>query len=162
MKEQLVETRKRLLEEISGLSFKEFNRTPRPDTWTIGQVAQHLVLTEMVTSRSIAHALKKEDNSLAAAKKIDLILDRSIKVDAPKVVQPDSRQFEVSSVVSMLEESRDSLLDILDKIDPEILTFKSVKHPVFGELPLHQWVELIYLHEQRHIEQIKEIKALLI
>lgn len=31
-------------------------------------------------------------------------------------------------------------------------------HPALGELFLDQWIELIYLHEQRHIEQIKEIK----
>ena len=33
-------------------------------------------------------------------------------------------------------------------------------HPALGELSLDQWIELIYLHEQRHISQIKEIKLL--
>lgn len=33
-------------------------------------------------------------------------------------------------------------------------------HPALGELLLDQWIELIYLHEQRHIEQIKEVKLL--
>ncbi|MEC3085289.1 PadR family transcriptional regulator, partial [Bacillus cereus] len=32
--------------------------------------------------------------------------------------------------------------------------------PALGELPLDQWIELIYLHEQRHMLQIKEIKLL--
>jgi hypothetical protein len=41
------------------------------------------------------------------------------------------------------------------------LAEKSVTHPALGELPLDQWIEQIYLHEQRHIEQIKEIKLLL-
>ncbi len=45
--------------------------------------------------------------------------------------------------------------------DKSTLADKSMKHPVFGELPLDQWIEHIYLHEQRHIEQIKELKFLL-
>ena len=28
-------------------------------------------------------------------------------------------------------------------------------HPALGELSLMEWIELIYLHEQRHISQIK-------
>lgn len=42
-----------------------------------------------------------------------------------------------------------------------ILAKKSVMHPALGELPLDQWIEQIYLHEQRHIEQINELKLLL-
>jgi hypothetical protein len=45
--------------------------------------------------------------------------------------------------------------------DPKIVYYaNTVRHPVLEELPLDQWIELLYLHEQRHIEQIKEIKAL--
>lgn len=54
------------------------------------------------------------------------------------------------------------LITFLDTIeDKSILSEKSVKHPALGELPLDQWIEQIYLHEQRHIEQIKEIKGAL-
>jgi hypothetical protein len=45
--------------------------------------------------------------------------------------------------------------------DKFILAKKSVNYPAFGELPLDYWIEQIYLHEQRHIEQIKEDKLLL-
>jgi hypothetical protein len=62
----------------------------------------------------------------------------------------------------LLSDSRKKLMIFLITIeDKSILTEKSVKHPAFGELPLDHWIELIYLHEQRHIEQIKEIKLLL-
>ncbi|MEC2075593.1 PadR family transcriptional regulator, partial [Metabacillus fastidiosus] len=58
--------------------------------------------------------------------------------------------------------SRKKLITFLSTIeDKAILEEKSMKHPALGELPLDQWIEQIYLHEQRHIEQIKEIKSLL-
>lgn len=45
--------------------------------------------------------------------------------------------------------------------DKSFLAEKSVKYPTLDDLPLDHWIEQIYLHEQRHIEQIKEIKILL-
>ena len=52
------------------------------------------------------------------------------------------------------------LLLVLDSIeDPSLLSGKSVKHALFGSLSLEQLIEQVHLHEQRHIEQIKEIKA---
>jgi hypothetical protein len=52
------------------------------------------------------------------------------------------------------------LMDVLVKIDDiSILKEIAVNHPRFGNLPLDQWIELLYLHEQRHIEQIKDLKA---
>ncbi|WP_424473344.1 phage integrase SAM-like domain-containing protein [Paenisporosarcina sp.] len=53
------------------------------------------------------------------------------------------------------------LMSVLNTVeDSSALTEKSVPHPFLGQLPLNQWIELIYLHEQRHIEQIKEIKSI--
>ena len=63
-------------------------------------------------------------------------------------------------MVDLLNKSRKELMRFLSTIEDEsILAKKSVMHPALGEL-LEQWIELIYLHEQRHIEQIKEIKLL--
>ena len=65
-------------------------------------------------------------------------------------------------MIDLLNDSRKRLMSVLHTIeDKSILEEKSVNHPAFGELPLDQWVELIPLHEQRHIEQIKEIKSIL-
>ena len=35
---------------------------------------------------------------------------------------------------------------------------KSLKHPIYGELNLYQWVQFLDLHEQRHLTQLKEAK----
>ena len=65
-------------------------------------------------------------------------------------------------MIDLLNDSRKRLMSVLHTIeDKSILEEKSVNHPAFGELPLDQWVELIPLHEQRHIAQIKEIKSIL-
>jgi hypothetical protein len=62
-------------------------------------------------------------------------------------------------MLNLLTKSRENLLNVLRSIDDKsILSKKAAKHPAFGELSLEQWIELLYIHEQRHIEQIKDIK----
>ncbi len=159
---QLYETRNNVIEEIASLSYSQFNDRLDTDMWSIAQVCHHLVLVEQATIQAIAWGLKKVENAPAERKNVQLILDRTKKFKAPKIVEPDAKPFEVQSIIDLLNDSRNKLLAFLSRIeDQSILAEKSFKHPALDELPLDQWIEQIYLHEQRHIEQIKQIKLLL-
>lgn len=159
---ELTETRENLLKEITLLSDEEFNRNFNPEKWSIAQVCHHLILVEIVSIQVIEWGLKNKQPSSKERKNIDLILDRTTKIRAPKMVEPDEGPFELEAMIRLLEKSREALISSLNLVeDVSSLTQKAVNHPVFGELPLDQWVELIYLHEQRHIEQIKEIKSVI-
>lgn len=161
--DNLYETRNNLIMEITILSDAQFNSKTDLDMWSIAQVCHHLVLVEEATIKAIAWGLKEVDCTQKERKKIDLILlDRTTKLKAPKIVEPDIEPFEVQQIINLLNDSREKLITLLSTIEDEsILTEKSVKHPALGEITLDQWIEQIYLHEQRHIEQIKEIKLLL-
>ncbi|MED2717265.1 PadR family transcriptional regulator, partial [Bacillus thuringiensis] len=106
--------------------------------------------------------LKNLDSTQNERKEIHtILLDRTKKFIAPEMIEPSIEPFEVEQMLNMLNESRKELMRFLSTIEDESkLVKKSVMHPALGELFLDQWIELIYLHEQRHIEQIKEIKLL--
>ena len=160
--DNLYETRNNLVKEITSLSYTQFNGRLGMNIWSIAQVCHHLVLVEQATVKAIAWGLKKVDNTQTERKNVHLILDRTKKFKAPEIVEPDVEPFEVQSIIDLLNDSRKKLLTFLSTIeDKSILAEKSFKHPALGELPLDQWIEQIYLHEQRHTEQIKEIKLLL-
>ena len=160
--DNLYETRNNLVKEITFLSDDQFNRKPDLNKWSIAQVCHHLVLVEESSIKAIAWGFKEVDSNQKERKKIQLILDRTKKIKAPKIVEPDVEPFEVQQIIELLNTSRKKLMTFLNTIEDEsVLAEKSVKHPAFGELPLDQWIELIYLHEQRHIEQIKETKLLI-
>lgn len=158
----LYETRNNLVKEITLLSDAQFNGKPDKNKWSIAQVCHHLVLVEEASIKAIAWGLKEVDHTQKDRKNVHLILDRTKKIKAPKIVEPDVKPFEVQQIIDLLNDSRKKLLTFLSTIeDKSILAEKSVQHPALGELPLDQWIEQIYLHEQRHIEQIQEIKLLL-
>ncbi|WP_462413086.1 DinB family protein [Neobacillus sp. Marseille-QA0830] len=162
MQEKLAETRFLLLKEISSFTDEELNKVPDQDVWSVGQIGHHLYLTESVFTKAILYGLNKnyDQESLPTQRPIQVLTDRSFKVKAPDLVVPSAGPFTRKQISLMLEESRTKLLDVLNAIDDEhVLTIKSTKHPLLGQLPLNQWVETVYLHEQRHISQIKEIKA---
>jgi DinB superfamily len=160
--DNLYETRNNLVKEIASLSYTQFNGRLGMNIWSIAQVCHHLVLVEQATIKAIAWGLKKVDNTQTERKNVHLILDRTKKFKAPEIVEPDVEPFEVQSIIDLLNDSRKKFLTFLSTIeDKSILAEKSFKHPALGELPLDQWIEQIYLHEQRHAEQIKEIKLLL-
>lgn len=158
----LVETRKQLLTEITLLSFVDFNQKPDDaNTWNVAQVCHHLFLVENSFAKAIKWGLKQSEGKRIEPKPIYLISDQTKKFNAPEMVIPSTEPFEVNEIIQLLNESRKIFMDVLSKIeDTSILAGKSAKHPLFGELPLNQWIELLYLHEQRHIEQIKGIKLL--
>jgi hypothetical protein len=158
--DQLAETRNQLLCTINSLTNEELNKKPASDKWSISQICHHLYLAERTFTQSIIYGLKKGISRKADPKPIQFAADRSIKIDAPEIVLPGEVSLTLEQIVEELDRSREILLEVLSRIeDKSLLAQRSAKHPLFGHLPLDQWVELIYLHDQRHIEQIEETKS---
>jgi hypothetical protein len=116
-------------------------------------------LSESLFSKSIENGLKDKDYESVAHKPIHLVSDRTKKFESPEIAKPTEEPFDVENILIFLTQSRNKLLNILRSIDDKsVLSKKAANHPAFGELSLEQWIELLYIHEQRHIEQIKDIK----
>ncbi len=160
--ENLDTTRDRLLKEIGTLSFETLNKKPDSDTWSIAQVCHHLYLTESVFTQAIIYGHNKVNGKKAEARPIQVIADRNQKIQAIEIVIPGDGPWELEQIEEQLNRSRTLFLEFYNQLeDKSALAEKSTKHPLFGYMPLNQWVDLIYLHEERHIEQIQELKSLL-
>lgn len=156
----LLDSSNQLIEEIKSLNFDQLNTKPAPNKWSISQICDHLYLTEQVVAKAIEYGVKGKDYELVAPKPIHILSDRTQNFDSPEITQPTEDPFEVDTLLNLLVNSRETLLNLLRSIDdPSSLTKKAANHPAFGELSLNQWIDLLYLHEQRHIEQIKEVKS---
>ncbi|MGJ7911962.1 DinB family protein [Neobacillus sp. LXY-1] len=158
----LAEVREQLLGELEGLGFEAVNAKPSKDEWGVAQVCHHLYLAERAFTQGILYGLNKADGQKVEAKPIQALTDRSMKKQAPPIVIPSEDPMEIPQILQLLSEARTELLQVLNTLkDDSLLETKSAKHPVVGYVPIYQWVESIYLHELRHIDQIKEIKVLI-
>ncbi len=155
------EARKDVLNNVNSLTDAELNLEVEKDRWTIAQVAQHLVLMEETVTTLLKKELSNHERRPAERlKPIERTVDRTYKVEAPAHLEPEAGFYSKEELVQRLGESRLALQHLLSQIDEmSLLTEKSAEHPVFGRMNLAQWVEFIGVHELRHLDQMRELKA---
>jgi len=157
--QKLKETRDELLGILDGLSGDQLNKQIDSFSWSIGQVCQHLAKTEELYVVAIRKGLKSTEDSLIENKPLEFLLDRNNKLEAPDIAKPTDEFLEYEEIIEKLNYSRNKLHEILNTVDdPAVLSRRHFIHPVFKEMLLIEWVRSLYLHEQRHIKQINEIK----
>lgn len=156
---RLVEVREDLLRLVEDLTDEQANRKGIHDGWTIAQVLDHLVRTEQVVAHQILSVKNQEQNrQLIKKRPIRLILkrDKRVSVSLPSL-SPNEEFQTLSSLRNRLRQTRIALIHAMEEVGMDQLESKTAEHPIFGIVSLAQYVEIVYLHEQRHMEQITEL-----
>jgi len=159
----LEETRKRTVATVSGLSEAEF-ASREPGEWSVADILEHLILSEIGTSKVIRKMLKEKAGMLPPYPVDDSVLavrefpPPSGKVTGPEGVQPKGPARDKAEVLAALAECRARTLESLAMLagaDPRGAEFP---HPLFGPINLYEWPALtIRSHEQDHQLQIAGI-----
>lgn len=158
IKQKLKETRDELFGILTGLSRDQLNQQKDLNSWSISQVCQHLFKTEELYVVAIKKGLKSKEDSFIENKSVEFLLDRSQKLEAPDIAKPTDEFLEYEEIIEKLNNSRQKLLELLNTVEDEsVLSRRHFMHPVFKDMLLIEWVKSLYLHEQRHINQINEI-----
>jgi uncharacterized damage-inducible protein DinB len=159
-------TRKMFLDAVAGLSPAHWNFKPKPDRWSIAEIAEHLAITEdyifqMITQKMLAGPaeparraeVKNKDRQVVRE-----IADRSKKYTAPEVVRPTHRFASPEAIVEHFRESRDRNIAYVQTTQADLRDHFAA-HPVAGLLDAYQWFLVLAAHTDRHVQQMKEIKA---
>jgi hypothetical protein len=134
-------------------------RARNPDGWSILHVLEHLYLTERAIAQGIRHALSVSSSDPFPQKPIEAILDRSQKVKSPGSTEPNGLFTSLEHAVTSLGASRAELETLLASVEnADALRNHGFRHPFLGMLSIHQWLEVLPLHERRHLAQIEEMK----
>lgn len=159
MLKQLEEVRENLLRLVKNLTDEQANRKVIDDGWTIAQVLDHLIRTEQAIAHQI-FTVKNQENCRDSVKKrpIHLILKRDKRVPVPyPSLSPREEYLTLSSLFNQLRQTRRSLIHAIEELGMNQLDNKVAEHPIFGTVSLAQYVEILYLHEMRHMEQISDL-----
>lgn len=154
-KQENEKIRKTILNAVDGLSDAKLNQKPAESEWSPMEILEHLNLIETYIAHNLSHALASEHSEKARKKPIQLTVSRLVKVDAPRQTSPSGEFIPLEEMKARLEKSRLLLDSIYEGTPLEILENRSMKHPVFGKVPLVQWFPFIGLHEKRHLKQLK-------
>lgn len=121
----LKETRDELLEILKGLNRDQLHMKKDSDSWSIGQICQHLIKTEELFVVAIKKGLKSKEDSFIEKKELEFLLDRSKKIVAPDIAKPTDEIIEYNEIIDKLKNSREKLYEILNTED--ILSIQSLK-----------------------------------
>jgi hypothetical protein len=159
--DNLRQARHELLQSVQGLP-EWVLRVCNSDGWSILHVLEHLYLTEKAIVNGIRHAITTPSTDIPL-KPVDRVLDRSQKVKSPKDAEPKGMFTSLEHAVNSLGASRNELESVLSSVgNADELHCHGFRHPYFGMLSIHQWLEVLPLHERRHIAQIEEMKRSII
>ena len=148
-----------LVEEVSGLSPAQLQFRRTPGSWSIWEVLDHLVVAEPIYWQDLQKAMQappaSREPSATDAEILWYGIDRTQRQKAIAAEEPKGR----------LRDARTGL-DALRKLHAEMLRYASTTdddlrgHVVAREgCDAYQWFLLISTHEQRHVLQIREVKA---
>ena len=154
----LKSTTKEFIESLSSFSDQQVNISLE-ESWTAGQVAEHVLKSETGLSKLLTGKTGLTDRR--PDEKNDIIestfLDFSVKMKSPDFIIPSDGPHNKDLLLQKFSSLRYQLIELVDDLDlsPTCYDFSL---PGLGELTRLEWLCFIICHSTRHIRQLKNIR----
>lgn len=160
----LNDTKDDYVKQLTGLSDAQLNFRSAEGRWTIAEIAEHITVVEqalfgMITNQVLKSApVKCEDVPRFSDTGIILaVTNRSQKFTAPEQVRPNGRWKTRDDLLASFEKTRTTTIDFMKNNKADL-------RGVFAQAPMgmmdgFQWIIFTTGHSDRHLAQLKEVKA---
>jgi len=147
-----------LEDQVSGLSPAQLAFRPSPTAWSILEVVDHLVVVGPIYWKNLQNATPVSAGRVGAMNDVDVLwygIDRTDREIALPTEEPSRKLPDLQWGLKAYRAQHAELLQYV----------RTTKDDLRGRLverqhcDAYQWALLISTHEQRHILQIREIKA---
>jgi len=163
----LDERRAALLAEAALVPDAAWQRRPATGGWSASELIEHLrtvedsvarLMTKLVGDALAAGGqLETDHGPLVDASPARRAADRGRRIEAPARVAPRSAP-ERQAALQGLAASRAALLAAMRLGDGLALGALEWPHAVLGPMHLYDWLVFVGAHEERHAEQLREIR----
>jgi hypothetical protein len=148
-----------LTDEVASLSPAQLGFKPAPDAWSITQVVDHLALVGPIYWQDLQKAVQAPPSkAVRSGTDADILWYGIDRTHREKAIPGEIPKGDVRDVRQGLEAIRKQHAQLRDYIKTTTDDLRSHIVPRQGS-DAYQWALLISTHEQRHILQIREIKA---
>ena len=147
-----------LINEVSGLSPAQLAFRPAPNSWSILDVLEHLVVVGPIYWRDLQNARPAPAGPVGSMADADVLwygIDRANREIALRTEEPTRQLEDVQSGLAAYRKQHAQLLQYVRETKDDLRS-RIVDRQ---RCDAYQWALLISTHEQRHILQIREIKA---
>jgi hypothetical protein len=148
-----------LVSELEDLSDQQLRFKTTPESWSILEVIEHLAIAEpQYWSR--VHDSMKQPAATAKPEATDAAIlwygiDRTNRAKTGEARVPTGRYKDVREALSAFRALRAEMRGYAGNTDADLRSRRLLD----GNMDVYQWFLMISTHSQRHILQIREIKA---
>ena len=161
----LTKTRDQVISESASLTDAQWNFKAAPDRWSVGEVVEHLALAEAflfdLQQKTMASEAATAEQLAGAKGKDAMILkaipDRTTKAQAPEPLQPGTRLGSREQVLAAFKERRAKTLEYASQTKDDLRS--RVASSPLGPIDGYQWLLFMAAHADRHLAQLREVKA---
>jgi len=148
-----------LVDEVSRLSAAQLQFRPSPEAWSVLQVVEHLSITDPIYWRQFREAMNAPPKGRADPARDAGVLWYGIdRTERGKAIPSEDVKGQLRDIKTDLDTYRKVHRELLEYARTTNEDLRS--HFVERESSdAYQWFLLISTHDQRHILQIREIKA---
>ncbi len=148
-----------LVSEISDLSDEQLRFRRAPDTWNIMDVVEHLAIAEPQYWKHLQDSTKQpetaEKSEATDAGILWYGIDRTDRQKTGEARVPKGKYSAIKDSLADFRTLRASMRDYAKTTSDGLRSRRLID----GNMDVYQWFLMISTHSQRHILQIREIKA---
>ena len=148
-----------LVSELNGLSPAQLTFRMTPESWSITDVTEHLAIAEPQYWQKVQDSMKQP----ATTEKLEATdaailwygIDRSNRQKTGEARVPHGTFKTAADALATFRKLRSTMRDYAQSTSEDLRSRKLLE----GNMDVYQWFLMISTHSQRHILQIREIKA---
>jgi hypothetical protein len=147
-----------LVSEIDGLSNAQLTFRMAPETWSIQDVAEHLAIAEPQYWQQVQDSLKQPLGYKSESTDAAILwygIDRTNRQTTGEARVPKGKYDSAARSLADFRKLRATMTEFA-RSNQEDLRGRQLQG---GNMDVYQWLLMISTHSQRHILQIREIKA---
>ena len=148
-----------LVSELKGLSEAQLRFRTKPDSWSITDVVEHLSIAEPQYWKQLTDSMKQpaKTEKLEATDAAILWygIDRTNRTTTGEARAPTGKVQNAREPLDTFLKLRTTMREYATKTADDLRSRKLLE----GNMDVYQWFLMISTHSQRHILQIREIKA---
>ncbi len=148
---------------VTGLSPSQLNFKQAEDRWSVAEIMEHTAAVATRVSVGVLGKLAEgpawepgADPRQIDARILAIVPDRTTRITAPPVLAPTG-QLTVPQALEQLDRVRTSLIEMLHT--RQDLRSHTAPHPIMGPMDGYNWILAVVCHTERHLDQIREVKA---
>jgi hypothetical protein len=148
-----------LVSELNGLSPAQLTFRMTPESWSIADVTEHLAIAEPQYWQRVQDSMKQP----ATTEKLEATdaailwygIDRTNRQKTGEARVPHGTFKTAADALAAFRKLRSTMRDYAQSTSDDLRSRKLLE----GNMDVYQWFLMISTHSQRHILQIREVKA---